>query len=58
MLQLPGGIALESGKLTYGDRIIGVCGDDVKEKPVEEIVILIKIANPVKLKLARYKVNK
>ncbi|XP_014298362.1 inactivation-no-after-potential D protein [Microplitis demolitor] len=55
---LPGGIALESGKLTYGDRIIGVCGDDVKEKPVEEIVILIKIANPVKLKLARYKVNK
>ncbi|XP_044578527.1 inactivation-no-after-potential D protein [Cotesia glomerata] len=55
---LAGGTALESGKLAYGDRIVGVCGDDVKEKPIEEIVILIKVANPVKLKIQRYKVNK
>lgn len=52
---LPGGSALESGKICKGDRVVAICGQDVREAPVEDIAVHIKVSNPVQLKLARYK---
>ncbi|XP_046745237.1 uncharacterized protein LOC124410699 isoform X2 [Diprion similis] len=52
---LPGGSALESGKIAKGDRVVSVNGQDVREAPVEDIALHVKVANPVQLKLARYK---
>ncbi|KAG7205615.1 hypothetical protein KM043_007578 [Ampulex compressa] len=52
---LPGGSALESGKICKGDQVVAVCGQDVREAPVEDIAVHVKVANPVQLKLARYK---
>ncbi|XP_051165179.1 inactivation-no-after-potential D protein isoform X1 [Leptopilina boulardi] len=54
---VPGGCAAESGKIVRGDRIIAVGGQDIREIPVEEIAVHVKISNPVQLKLARYKVK-
>ena len=54
-VQLPGGSALESGKICKGDRVVAVGGQDVKEAPVEDIAVHVKVSNPVQLKLARFK---
>ncbi|XP_033224780.1 inactivation-no-after-potential D protein-like isoform X2 [Belonocnema kinseyi] len=51
---VPGGCAAESGKILRGDRIISVGGQDLRDAPVEEIAVHVKISNPVQLKLARY----
>lgn len=53
--QLPGGSALESGKICKGDRVVAVGGQDVREAPVEDIAVHVKVSNPVQLKLARFK---
>ncbi|XP_017887387.2 inaD-like protein [Ceratina calcarata] len=55
---LPGGSALESGKICKGDRVVAVGGQDVREAPVEDIAVHVKVSNPVQLKLARFKSNK
>lgn len=52
---LPGGSALESGKICKGDRVVAVGGQDVREAPVEDIAVHVKVSNPVQLKLARFK---
>ena len=52
---LPGGSALECGKIVKGDRVVAVGGQDVREAPVEDIAVHVKVSNPVQLKLARYK---
>ncbi|XP_076762944.1 multiple PDZ domain protein [Xylocopa sonorina] len=52
---LPGGSALESGKICKGDRVVAVGGQDVREAPVGDIAVHVKISNPVQLKLARFK---
>ena len=52
---MAGGSAAESGKIVKGDRIVSVGGQDLREAPVEDIALHVKVANPVKLKLARYK---
>lgn len=54
-VQLPGGSALESGKICKGDRVVAVGGQDVREAPVEDIAVHVKVSNPVQLKLARFK---
>lgn len=54
-LQLAGGSALESGKIVKGDRVVAVSGQDLRESPVEDIALHVKISNPVKLKLVRYR---
>ncbi|XP_024938329.1 uncharacterized protein LOC107265201 [Cephus cinctus] len=51
----PGGSALESGKIVKGDRIISICGQDMREASVEDIAFQLKVSNPVQLRLARYK---
>ncbi|CAL7939331.1 unnamed protein product [Xylocopa violacea] len=51
---LPGGSALESGKICKGDRVVAVGGQDVRESPVGDIAVHVKISNPVQLKLARF----
>ncbi|CAK9832612.1 Multiple PDZ domain protein [Anthophora retusa] len=55
---LPGGSALESGKICKGDRVVAVGGQDVREAPVEDIAVHLKVSNPVQLKLARFKSSK
>lgn len=55
LAQLPGGSALESGKICKGDRVVAVGGQDVREAPVEDIAVHVKVSNPVQLKLARFK---
>ncbi|XP_032689961.1 uncharacterized protein LOC116853160 isoform X4 [Odontomachus brunneus] len=52
---LPAGSALESGKICKGDRILAICGQDVREAPVDDIAVYMKTSNPLQLKLARYK---
>ncbi|XP_029038727.2 uncharacterized protein LOC114874016 [Osmia bicornis bicornis] len=52
---LPGGSALECGKICKGDRVVAVGGTDVREAPVEDIAVHVKVSNPVQLKLARFK---
>ncbi|XP_011504694.1 PREDICTED: uncharacterized protein LOC105367624 [Ceratosolen solmsi marchali] len=50
-----GGSAAESGKIVKGDRIVAVGGQELREAPVEDIALHVKVSNPVQLKLARYK---
>uniref|UniRef100_A0ABD2X0H4 Multiple PDZ domain protein n=1 Tax=Trichogramma kaykai TaxID=54128 RepID=A0ABD2X0H4_9HYME len=50
-----GGSAAESGKIVKGDRIVAVGGQDLRDAPVEDIALHVKVSNPVQLKLARYK---
>ncbi|XP_025158990.1 uncharacterized protein LOC105190328 isoform X5 [Harpegnathos saltator] len=52
---LPASSALESGKICKGDRILAICGQDVREAPVDDIAVYMKTSNPLQLKLARYK---
>ncbi|XP_076395996.1 multiple PDZ domain protein isoform X1 [Megachile rotundata] len=52
---IPGGSALECGKICKGDRVVAVGGQDVREAPVEDIAVHVKVSNPVQLKLARFK---
>ncbi|XP_066584888.1 multiple PDZ domain protein-like [Prorops nasuta] len=50
----PGGSALESGKICKGDRVLSVCGEDVRDKSADDIAFHMKVSNPLRLKLARY----
>lgn len=53
--QVAGGSAAESGKIVKGDRIVAVGGQDLREAPVEDIALHVKVSNPVQLKLSRYR---
>lgn len=53
--QVPGGCAHENGRIIKGDRVVAVGGTDLREAPVEDIALHVKVSNPVQLKLARYR---
>ncbi|XP_058790086.1 uncharacterized protein LOC131663616 isoform X2 [Phymastichus coffea] len=55
---VPGGSAAESQKIVKGDRIVSVGGQDLRDAPVEDIALHVKVFNPVQLKLSRYRYSK
>lgn len=54
-LQMPGGQAIETGKICKGDHLITISGLDVRDVSFDDIAFHLKISNPLQLKLARYK---
>ncbi|XP_029662223.1 inaD-like protein isoform X1 [Formica exsecta] len=52
---MPGGQAIETGKICKGDHLITISGLDVREVSFDDIAFHLKISNPLQLKLARYK---
>ncbi|KAL6432427.1 hypothetical protein ACFW04_006782 [Cataglyphis niger] len=52
---MPGGQAIETGKICKGDHLITISGLDVRDVAFDDIAFHLKISNPLQLKLARYK---
>ncbi|EFN61429.1 InaD-like protein [Camponotus floridanus] len=52
---MPGGQAIETGKICKGDHLITISGLDVRDVSFDDIAFHLKISNPLQLKLARYK---